>query len=157
MSNEKVSVDEVADKNSGKVGNTPLAEVERSLLPTQETGLLPREAFEDAEYAAQQAFDKWWAARVAEGYQYGRGPLATVTFGFKAGFAAATELRVSDSSKEYVRGLEDAAKVAKIKDERAKIYFPSGRSTGVWAYVDDLLSILDNERGANANTTTTPN
>lgn len=41
---------------------------------------------------AAEAFDKWWASKVAEGYQYGRGPLATVRFGFEAGYAAASEL-----------------------------------------------------------------
>lgn len=49
----------------------------------------PTTAADAREREAAIAFKKWWAAKVAEGYQYGRGPLATVRFGFEAGFAAA--------------------------------------------------------------------
>lgn len=54
-----------------------------------ENAASPTTAVTDArEREAAIAFEKWWATKVAEGYQYGRGPLATVRFGFEAGFAA---------------------------------------------------------------------
>lgn len=46
-------------------------------------------AKETQSLATEAAFTQWWAERVAEGYQYGAGPLATVKFGFEAGFQAA--------------------------------------------------------------------
>jgi hypothetical protein len=55
-----------------------------------------------AEEKAQAAFDSWWAERVAEGYQYGREPLANVRFGFEAGFAACNR---SEKLQGFVKGL----------------------------------------------------
>lgn len=49
--------------------------------------------------AMELAFKAWWDARVAEGYQYGSGPLATVKFGFMAGYAAASGTSLSEGAK----------------------------------------------------------
>ena len=46
-----------------------------------------------------KAFRKWWKSREAEGYQYGPGPLATVAFGFKAGWEAATKQLATEREK----------------------------------------------------------
>lgn len=68
---------------------------------------------------AGKTFDEWWAERVAEGYQYGRGPLTTVRFGFEAGFKAGVkatksiyverygETHISDKMDAIIRESED--------------------------------------------------
>jgi hypothetical protein len=66
----------------------------------------------DAELAATgtgletaAAFEKWWAEREAEGYQYGREPLSTVRFGFEAGYTAA---RIGSPAQGGWRPIESA-------------------------------------------------
>lgn len=49
------------------------------------------------------AFDKWWATKVAEGYQYGREPLSNVRFGFEFGFQAG-----ADSARRECAGIVEA-------------------------------------------------
>lgn len=46
-----------------------------------------------SEHKFDAAFDKWWATKVAEGYQYGREPLSNVRFGFEFGFQAGAARR----------------------------------------------------------------
>jgi hypothetical protein len=74
-----------------------VAEIDRLLTHIRlEREQIENEIFEDGtdpNFAAAKnnrpagdAFEKWWAIKKAEGYQYGPGPTATVRFGFEAGF-----------------------------------------------------------------------
>lgn len=66
-----------------------------------------------------KAFRKWWASKEKEGYQYGPGPLATVAFGFEAGWEMATQaIRTSQAPKSP--GEERKRLAAERKARRAK-------------------------------------
>lgn len=92
--------------------NTPPANVERSLLPTQESGLLPcpcgRELKIQPTYNRHDSRRQYWQPQCRNCGREGA---------FAPSVEMATQLwnndrRLSDASKEYVRGLRDAAKAA---------------------------------------------